>query len=127
MHGGSIRRRPWVRPALQSRTCADWLAHGLSLAGKGGNLPRRLLRVQRLEGLNLLARGVAHELNNLLMGILCNLQMVLWDLPTGHANRPGLAAAVSAARQAVEQVRYLQDNAVRNHAEEAEREDGVLS
>ncbi len=39
-----------------------------------------LLRVERLESLNLFARGIAHDFNNLLMGIYGNIELARQDL-----------------------------------------------
>jgi two-component system cell cycle sensor histidine kinase/response regulator CckA len=45
---------------------------------------RRLLELQRAEGLGILAGGIAHDFNNLLVGVLGNAELALADLSTGH-------------------------------------------
>jgi len=67
-------------------------------AGKG--VQAQLLRLQKLEGLSALAGGIAHDLNNLLMGIIANASLMMEEAPPGS---PILALgenALSAAEQA---------------------------
>jgi two-component system cell cycle sensor histidine kinase/response regulator CckA len=45
---------------------------------------RRLLELQRAEGLGILAGGIAHDFNNLLVGVLGNADLALADLSTGR-------------------------------------------
>jgi signal transduction histidine kinase/ActR/RegA family two-component response regulator len=42
---------------------------------------RRLLELQRTEGLGILAGGIAHDFNNLLVGVFGNADLALADLP----------------------------------------------
>jgi two-component system cell cycle sensor histidine kinase/response regulator CckA len=45
---------------------------------------RRLLELQRAEGLGILAGGIAHDFNNLLVGVLGNADLALADLSAGR-------------------------------------------
>jgi two-component system cell cycle sensor histidine kinase/response regulator CckA len=44
---------------------------------------RRLLELQRTEGLGILAGGIAHDFNNLLVGVLGNADLALVNFPLG--------------------------------------------
>ncbi|RJR48377.1 MAG: response regulator [Desulfobacteraceae bacterium] len=43
----------------------------------------RLARLKKMESMGLLAGGVAHDLNNILSGIVCYPELILLDLPEG--------------------------------------------
>jgi signal transduction histidine kinase len=45
---------------------------------------RRVLELQRTEGLGILAGGIAHDFNNLLVGVLGNADLVLAHFPVGR-------------------------------------------
>ncbi len=95
---------------------APWLAVSpiigvLQLVAAGerfqrGALEERLAREerrhthQRLESLGVLARGVAHDLNNHLTSIVGNIDLALEELPRGHPAREHLADSLRGARQA---------------------------
>ncbi len=71
-----------------------------------GALEARLVREerrhdhQRLESLGVLARGVAHDLNNHLTSIVGNIDLALEELPEGHPARDHLDDSLRGARQA---------------------------
>jgi signal transduction histidine kinase len=48
---------------------------------------RRLLELQRTEGLGILAGGIAHDFNNLLVGVLGNADLALGNFPLGPLAR----------------------------------------
>ena len=66
------------------------------------NMQAKLLEVQKLESLGVLAGGIAHDFNNLLTGMLGNLSIALLDLPAGNPARPRLEAAMGGAQRAAE-------------------------
>ncbi|HND62885.1 MAG TPA: PAS domain S-box protein, partial [Opitutaceae bacterium] len=73
---------------------------------------QRLLEVQlgharKLEAIGTLAGGIAHEFNNLLTGILGNLQLAELDLPRGSGPSAYLADAVLASRRARDLVQRM--------------------
>jgi len=53
-------------------------------------LQEKLARLNRMEALGLLAGGVAHDLNNILSGIVSYPELMLMDLPEGHKLRKPL-------------------------------------
>jgi PAS domain S-box-containing protein len=63
-------------------------------------LEQELQKVQRLEGLGLLAGGVAHDFNNILMALVGNLSLVRQDPDLPHTCQELLDEAESAAFRA---------------------------
>jgi PAS domain S-box-containing protein len=63
-------------------------------------LERHMQEVQKLESLGVLAGGVAHDFNNMLMVILGNCRVALEDLEPGSAARENLLRARAAGEQA---------------------------
>jgi signal transduction histidine kinase len=61
---------------------------------------RRLLEAQRLESLAVVAGGVAHQLNNLLVVILGNATLAATEVPQDHPTRRYLLEVESAAERA---------------------------
>lgn len=53
-------------------------------------LQRRLARAQKLESIGTLAGGIAHDINNLLMGIQGNVSLAMLDLDPSHPHRERL-------------------------------------
>jgi PAS domain S-box-containing protein len=68
---------------------------------------RRVMEAQRLEGLGLLAGGVAHCFNNLLTAVLGYADLVGMGLPPGSPLRAYLAQIELAARRAAELCQQL--------------------
>jgi len=65
------------------------------------NLEKRLHRAQRMEAMGLLAGGVAHDLNNILSGIVTYPELILMDLPEdSHYRKPLQTIQESGARAA---------------------------
>ena len=71
-------------------------------------LEARLRDAQKLESLGVLAGGIAHEFNNLLVTIMGNAELVMGDLPEGSANRNSLEAVLEAAGRAADLCRQMQ-------------------
>ncbi len=72
-------------------------------------LEQEALKTQKMESLGLLAGGIAHDYNNLLMAILGNVNLAGTLLSRGESGRAGerLADAESAAKRAKELTRQL--------------------
>ena len=51
-------------------------------------LEKRLVRMEKMEALGLLAGGVAHDLNNVLSGIVSYPELLMMDLPDNHYSGP---------------------------------------
>ena len=66
------------------------------------NMQARLLDVQKLESLGVLAGGIAHDFNNLLTAMLGNLSIALLDVKPGNSMRARLEAVMSGAQRAAE-------------------------
>jgi PAS domain S-box-containing protein len=71
-------------------------------------LEARLRDAQKLESLGVLAGGIAHEFNNLLVTIMGNADLVRGDLREGSANRVCLDAVLEAAGRAADLCRQMQ-------------------
>ena len=56
-------------------------------AAERRKLERRMAESQRLEGLGLMAGGIAHDMNNLLVGVLANAEMALRSIAEEHDAR----------------------------------------
>ena len=70
-------------------------------------LQERLTRSRKMEALGLLAGGVAHDLNNILSGILTYPEFILMDLRPGHRLRKPLETILEAGRRAAAVVQDL--------------------
>jgi DNA-binding response OmpR family regulator len=68
---------------------------------------RRLQQSRRLESLGLLAGGIAHEFNNLLVGILGNADLAALDIPDGSPAHGSLEQVSRLARRAAERTRQI--------------------
>jgi len=65
-------------------------------------IERKLLEVQKLESLGVLARGIAHNFNNLLMVIIGNADLALLNLPADMAAYKSIDQVAVAACRAAE-------------------------
>ena len=65
-------------------------------------LEKRVQRAQRLEGLGVLAAGVAHDFSNLLVGVIGNVDLALEELPAASASGDLLREALDSATRAGE-------------------------
>ena len=65
------------------------------------NLERKLHRAQKMESMGLMAGGVAHDLNNILSGIVSYPELLLMDLPEdSHLRKPIMTIQKSGMRAA---------------------------
>jgi PAS domain S-box-containing protein len=70
-------------------------------------LEERFLVAQKMEAVGILAGGVAHNFNNLLMAIQGNASLMLMDLPEDHPHREKLLAIQEAVKSGAELTRQL--------------------
>jgi len=70
-------------------------------------MERRMLHVQKLESLGVLAGGMAHDFNNILMAVLGHADLALAKLPAHAPAQAHLEAIVTAARQASDLSRQM--------------------
>lgn len=70
-------------------------------------LDEQVREAQKLESLGVLAGGVAHEFNNLLVGILANSSFALSELPQGTEVRAAVEDVRAAAQKASDLTRQL--------------------
>lgn len=68
---------------------------------------RRLVESERLESLGLLAGGIAHKFNNLLLVVQGNLELLEPDLGANPASREQVSAALGATAEATELTRQI--------------------
>jgi len=71
-------------------------------------LDTRLRMSQKLESLGVLAGGIAHGFNNLLMAILANIDLALLEMSPVSPEREGVEQARAAAQRAADLCRQLQ-------------------
>jgi len=70
-------------------------------------LQKKLSRSKKMEALGLLAGGVAHDLNNILSGIVSYPELILMDLPKDHKLRKPIETIQNAGLRAAEVVQDL--------------------
>jgi signal transduction histidine kinase/ActR/RegA family two-component response regulator len=70
-------------------------------------LEKRLLRAQKMEVIGTLAGGVAHDLNNILAGLVSYPELILLDLPDAHPFRKPLMRIQSSGESAAAIVQDL--------------------
>jgi PAS domain S-box-containing protein len=70
-------------------------------------LERQVQHAQKLESLGVLAGGIAHDFNNILMAILGNTELALYDLPPMSPARNSLVEIENATHQAADLSRQM--------------------
>lgn len=70
-------------------------------------LQAKLLEVQKLESLGLMAGGIAHDFNNILTVILGNASNALYSLPEDSPVRLDIEATIAAAQRAADLTRQM--------------------
>jgi PAS domain S-box-containing protein len=71
------------------------------------NLEENLQRSQKMESLGILAGGVAHDLNNVLTGIVSFPELILLDMPKDHKQRRLVETIKKSGQRAAEIVQDL--------------------
>ncbi len=77
-----------------------------------------LLQTQRMESIGVLAGGVAHDFNNMLVGLIGNIELIMMDLGRNHPVYPQLKGMLSSAQRGASLVRQLLDFAGKGGWEE---------
>jgi two-component system, cell cycle sensor histidine kinase and response regulator CckA len=95
-----------VKGDIDGRLVVRALRHAIERA-RAEAAERRLLQAQRLESLSLLAGGIAHQLNNLLMVILGNASLAATALEVDDPLREYLVEIESASQQAARLARQM--------------------
>lgn len=67
----------------------------------------KLVKAEKMEAIGLMAGGVAHDLNNILSGIVCYPELIMMDLPEENKHREMLKAIQNSGRRAAEVVADL--------------------
>ncbi len=70
-------------------------------------LERRTAQVEKAESLNRMAGAVAHHFNNMLFGVIGNLELVQNDLPPGNEMAENIREAMGSAQRAAEMSRLM--------------------
>jgi len=92
-------RNDALEQALRARAVSD---------AERSELAARLRDAERLESLGLLAGGVAHDFNNILVGVMANADLLLETTPDlSRAMQDGLVTIRRAARSAADLTRQL--------------------
>ncbi len=78
-------------------------------------LEERMLQTQKLEGLGLLAGGVAHDFNNILTGVLGHADLARREVPAGSLAQEHLDHILAGARAAADLTRQMLAFAGRGH------------
>jgi len=70
-------------------------------------MQKQLVQSQKMEALGILASGVSHDFNNILMPIIINAEMVLWDTPENSKAQKYLESILAAATRGRELVKQI--------------------
>jgi PAS domain S-box-containing protein len=70
-------------------------------------LQDKFVEMQKMEALGTLSGGIAHDFNNILMPIIVNSEMLLWDLNSGDPEHAYLTQILEAARRGKELVKQI--------------------
>jgi signal transduction histidine kinase len=95
-----------VKGDIDGRLVVRALRHAIE-RGRAEAAERRLLQAQRLESLSVLAGGIAHQLNNLLVVIMGNASLAATGLDAEDPLRQYLTEIESASQQAARLARQM--------------------
>lgn len=93
-----------LRDASNRIECVASLVRDVS---ERDNLERKLREAQKLESLNVLAGGVAHDFNNFLLTILCNASLAVEHVPIENEARHFIQKILNASRRASDITRQM--------------------
>jgi PAS domain S-box-containing protein len=83
-------------------------------------MERKLLRIQKLESLGVLAGGIAHDFNNLLAAMQGNIELAILDSPPDSLAKKSLKLALAAGQRAASLIQQMLDYAGRGHSVRSE-------
>lgn len=112
--GRVTKRSPEGKPLLMSGTVTDITARK-RIELEHAAFEERILQGQKLEGLGLLAGGLAHDFNNILTGVLGHADLARREVPTGSVVQKHLDHIVAGARAAADLTRQMLAFAGRGH------------
>ncbi|MEJ2640161.1 MAG: response regulator [Desulfosarcinaceae bacterium] len=78
------RAVPWVDGRLVRLQIATDITGNKNLEEKRKRTEQQLQQAQKLEAIGTLAGGIAHDFNNLMMGMMGNVNLVMYDLDPQH-------------------------------------------
>ena len=107
-------RAPDGTPLLLSGTVTDITARK-KIEMEHAAFEERVLQAQKLEGLGLLAGGVAHDFNNILTSVLGHADLARREVPSGSVVHQHLDHIVAGARAAADLTRQMLAFAGRGH------------
>ncbi len=104
LHDRPLNRRIGEQPVVRAfRQQIEFELHRSIVEAERATTERRMLELQRTEGLGILAGGIAHDFNNLLVGVLGNAELALADLPADSDDlREYLTDILDASRAAMQ-------------------------
>jgi len=93
-----------VKTTIMGRDCNIGFFRDVTIQRQ---LEEKLFRSQKMESLGLLAGGVAHDLNNILSGIVSYPELILLDLPEGSNLRKAIKTIQESGQRAAAIVQEL--------------------
>ena len=126
--GDNLRGEEWVITTKEGQARPVLISTSLLTDAKGANhvlavmqditdrkrmeeerlqIERKLLHIQKLESLGVMAGGIAHDFNNLLQVVLGNLDLALYDLPTDSKARKFINNAIQASERSAALCRQM--------------------
>ncbi|NJD61266.1 MAG: PAS domain S-box protein [Deltaproteobacteria bacterium] len=115
---GEERLVVWNHVALRdtSGEVTSVIATGTDVT-ESRRLERQIIEMQKMEAVGTLAGGVAHDFNNILTGILGNLDLVAMDIPPGSPAATPVQETIKASERAAAMVRQLLEFSRRSPSE----------
>ncbi len=97
----------WISGRYAHLHIATNISHLKKLEDERRSMELRLQRAQKMEAIGTLAGGVAHDLNNILSGIVSYPEMLLWKLENKSPLRKPILAIQNAGQKAADIVQDL--------------------